>query len=116
MTPIRPSQKTEKSDDYTYSRDCRSNRVHRPRPRDAAGGGAPTGAVTFKEGSSTLGTGTLASGLGSWSTAGMSMGSHTLTAQYEGDENFNASTSAVLAQVVTAQPQLRGFYLPLIQR
>ena len=82
-----------------------------------SGGGAPTGTVTFKEGTSTLGTGTLANGVAQWTTTGLGVGSHSVTAQYGGDANFNASTSSVLVQVVTAQPPSpRRLYLPLIRR
>jgi Bacterial Ig-like domain (group 3) len=64
-------------------------------------GGTPTGTVTFKDGASTLGTGTLASGTASLSTA-LTVGSHTLSAVYGGDATFFGSTSPDVPQTVTA--------------
>jgi len=59
-----------------------------------------TGTVTFKDGSTTLGTGTLSSGRATYSTATLSGGSHSITAVYGGDSNYNASTSSTLTQTV----------------
>src|SRR5207302_607900 len=65
------------------------------------GAGTPTGTVTFKDGGTTLGTGNLNSGLqASFSTAGLSVATHSITAVYAGDGNFIASTSAATSQVV----------------
>src|SRR5207247_9902938 len=66
-----------------------------------AGAGTPTGTVTFKDGSSTLGTGTLdGSGQGTFVTSTLAVGSHSITASYGGDANFNGSTSPRLTQSV----------------
>jgi hypothetical protein len=63
--------------------------------------GTPTGTVTFKDGGTTLGTGTLnGSGVATLTTAALAVGSHMITAAYGGDANNLASTSAVLTQVV----------------
>ncbi len=63
--------------------------------------GTPTGTVTFKDGGTTLGTGTLnGSGVATFSTATLAVGSHMITAAYGGDANNLPSTSAVLTQVV----------------
>ncbi len=63
--------------------------------------GTPTGTVTFKDGATTLGTGTLnGSGQASFATSSLSVGSHTITAEYGGDGTHGASTSAPLTQVV----------------
>src|SRR5450631_4251373 len=59
-----------------------------------------TGLVTFKDGSATLGTGTLASGKATFSTSTLIAGSHSITASYGGDPNFNVSTSSALSQTV----------------
>src|SRR5450631_3110114 len=59
-----------------------------------------TGLVTFKDGSATLGTGTLASGKATFSTSTLIAGSHSITASYGGDANFNVSTSTALSQTV----------------
>jgi hypothetical protein len=72
--------------------------------------GTPTGTVTFKEGKTVLGTGTLyasanASAIATFSTAALSVGRHTITAVYNGaiyggTGNYLASTSAALTQTV----------------
>jgi fibronectin-binding autotransporter adhesin len=67
---------------------------------NAPGSGAPTGTVTFMNGSSMLGMGTLSGGVATFSTSTLSMGIHSITAVYSGDANFTASTSAVLDQKV----------------
>ena len=69
--------------------------------RIPAGSGTATGTVTFKEGATTLGTGTL-NGLGvaTFTTSTLSVASHSITAEYGGDGNFNTSTSSALTQVV----------------
>jgi hypothetical protein len=64
--------------------------------------GTATGTVTFKDGSSTLGPGTLVSGKATFSTSSLSLGSHSITAVYPGGTNFFASTSAALTQHVLA--------------
>jgi hypothetical protein len=62
---------------------------------------APTGAVTFLDGSTVLGTKTLVgSGVASFSTAALSVGVHAITASYGGDANSVASVSAVLTETV----------------
>lgn len=61
----------------------------------------PQGTVTFRDGATTLGTGTLdATGGTSFSTAQLTVGSHRVTAQYGGSTNANTSTSSVVVQVV----------------
>ncbi len=64
-------------------------------------GGTPTGTVTFKDGATTLGSGTLdGSGQATFTTASLALGSHSITAVYGGDGSFTGSTSAVLVQSV----------------
>src|SRR5207237_10917175 len=65
---------------------------------------SPTGMVAFSEGATLLGSGTLSTS-GGVTTAALSLnslstGSHTITATYAGDGNFNTS-SGNLAQSVT---------------
>jgi uncharacterized repeat protein (TIGR03803 family) len=60
----------------------------------------PTGKVTFKDGSKTLGTGNLAKGKASYSTSTLSAGSHNITAVYAGTADISGSTSPVLVQTV----------------
>ncbi len=65
------------------------------------GTGVPTGTVTFFDGVTPLGSPTLnASGVTTLSTSTLAVGSHSITAVYNGDANFGSSTSAVLSQVV----------------
>jgi MYXO-CTERM domain-containing protein len=69
----------------------------------APSSGTPSGTVTFKEGATTLGTGTLSgTGIATFATTTLAVGSHTVTAEYGGGANHNASTSAPLTQNVTA--------------
>jgi hypothetical protein len=66
----------------------------------------PGGTVTFFDGSTVLGTSTVSGGTATLSTSTLPPGKHSLTAVYSGDTNFVTSTSAPLAQVVTATPIL----------
>jgi hypothetical protein len=64
-------------------------------------GGTPTGTVTFKDGTTTIGSGTLdGTGHTSLSISTLSAGTHGIMAVYLGDSSFNTSTSSVLSQVV----------------
>jgi len=60
----------------------------------------PTGTVTFMDGTTVLGTGTIAGGKASYSTAALSAGSHNITAVYSGTANITGSTTSVLVQTV----------------
>ncbi len=64
------------------------------------GSGTPTGTVTFKDGATTIGTGALSGGLATFATNYASAGSHSITAVYGADSNFNTSTSSTLTQTV----------------
>jgi hypothetical protein len=66
----------------------------------APGVGTPTGTVTFKDGSTVLGTGTLSLGVATYSTSALSVASHSITAVYGYDSNFTGSTSSAVTQVV----------------
>jgi hypothetical protein len=59
-----------------------------------------TGTVTFKDDTTVLGTGTLSGGVAIFSTTMLASGVHTITAEYDGDTNFAASTSMALSQTV----------------
>jgi hypothetical protein len=59
-----------------------------------------TGTVTFRDGSTTLGIGTIASGQATLTTSTLASATHVIAAQYAGDTNYNAATSAPLSQVV----------------
>ncbi|WP_409513311.1 MBG domain-containing protein [Edaphobacter aggregans] len=61
--------------------------------------------VTFKDGTTTIGTSTLSSGVATLNVSNLSVGSHTITAVFGGDSNFQTSTSAPVSIVVgTATP------------
>jgi Bacterial Ig-like domain (group 3) len=62
--------------------------------------GTPTGTVTFKDGTATLGTGSLSAGTATFTTTVLTVGIHSITAVYSGDVNFTGSTSPALSQVV----------------
>jgi ELWxxDGT repeat protein len=67
----------------------------------APGAGSPTGTVTFLDITTTLGTATLsAAGQATFSTSGLAIGTHAITASYPGDTNFQASVSQILAETI----------------
>ena len=60
-----------------------------------------TGTVTFHEGATALGTADLnGSGIATFTTSSLAVGTHSITAQYGGDTNYNSSTSTAVSQVV----------------
>ncbi len=67
---------------------------------NSPGAGTPSGTVTFKDGSTTLGTGSLTSPPASFNTSSLSVGAHSITAAYGGDGNFLTSTSSAIIQYV----------------
>ncbi|MGA7572657.1 MAG: Ig-like domain repeat protein, partial [Terriglobales bacterium] len=64
-------------------------------------GGQASGTVSFKDGSTTLGSSAVSGNLSSLTTSGLAFGTHSITAIYSGDSNFTGSTSNTLTQVVT---------------
>src|SRR5436189_3048644 len=64
--------------------------------------GLPTGTVTFRDGATVLGTVTLINGSASLVTSTLTVGTHPLTATYNGSATFAVSTSATVNQVVNA--------------
>ena len=64
-----------------------------------------TGTVTFLDGTTILGVGTInAAGVATFTTAALTIGTHSITASYAGDSAYSAATSAVLTQVVGKIP------------
>jgi large repetitive protein len=59
------------------------------------GSGTPTGTVTFFDGGTQIGTTTLAGGNTAFSISTLSVGSHTITATYNGDSNFSGSSGSL---------------------
>jgi hypothetical protein len=67
----------------------------------AGTGGTPTGNVTFKDGSTTLGSAPLnSSGVAMYTTPSLTDAAHSMTAVYGGDAAFAGSTSSALSQNV----------------
>jgi hypothetical protein len=68
----------------------------------------PSGTVTFYDGTTALGTGTLnGSGVATYSTTSLAVGSHSITASYAANSTFAGSTSSAVSVTVTA-PVLIG--------
>ncbi len=67
----------------------------------ASGAGEPTGSVSFFDGTTELGTGTLGSnGTASFTTSALPVGSDAITAQYLGDANYSGSTSGEINEQI----------------
>ncbi|MGB9417059.1 MAG: FG-GAP-like repeat-containing protein, partial [Acidobacteriaceae bacterium] len=76
------------------------------------GSGTPTGTVTFLNGSTSLGAGTLdSSGKATFSTSSLGAGSYSVTAAYGGDVTFAPSTSSAVALTVTGAGATSDFTL-----
>ena len=74
--------------------------------------GTPQGTVTFLNGASVLGTSPLdAEGKATWTTTGLAVGSHSITAVYGGSAGASGSTSAMLNQVASC-PSPGGVAIP----
>jgi hypothetical protein len=66
-------------------------------------GGTPTGTVTFKDGSTTLGSPvSLSGGSATYSTSSLSTANHPITAVYGGDSNNSGNTSNAVNQQILA--------------
>ncbi|PYI79676.1 MAG: hypothetical protein DME26_22990, partial [Verrucomicrobia bacterium] len=72
------------------------------------GAGVPTGTVRFRDGGIDIGTGTLnAARQATLATSSLSLGTHSITATYEADPNFNLSpASAPVNQVINTTPTI----------
>jgi len=67
----------------------------------SSSGAPPDGdTITFKEGTTVLGTGSLSGGSASFTTSALPVGTNAIKAVYGGDIQFAASTSNVVKQVV----------------
>jgi hypothetical protein len=66
----------------------------------SASAGVPTGLVEFLDGTTPLGSGTLSGGVATLTTSSLSVGTHTISAVYNGATNFAAATSSALTQCV----------------
>ena len=70
----------------------------------AATSGTPTGTVTFKNGATTLATAALSAAKAAFTTATLAVGVHSITAEYNGNTDYNPSTSPALSQTVNKEP------------
>lgn len=66
----------------------------------APASGMSTGTVTFLDGSTSLGPGTLSGGQAIFTTSSLTTGSHSITATYAGDNNFLGTTSPAITLAV----------------
>ena len=66
----------------------------------SSGSGTPTGTVAFFDGSTLLGSATLAAGSGSISVSTLGGGSNSITAVYQGSLKFDSGVSTPIQQVV----------------
>ena len=64
--------------------------------------GPATGMVTFSDGGTSLGTGTLTNGVATFQTSSLSVGTHVITAAYAASGVFGGSSSGSISQVITA--------------
>ncbi len=71
-----------------------------------------TGSITFLDGATVLGVGAInASGIATFTTSTLAIGSHPITASYGGDSGYGAATSAVLTQVIGKIPTVTTIVL-----
>ncbi len=70
----------------------------------AAGAATPSGAVTFYDGDTQLGTSTLASGVATYATSSLAVGTHSITASYSGDTTYMPSNSSAVTITVASLP------------
>jgi hypothetical protein len=76
----------------------------------STGPSAATGNVSFFDSTKLIGTGALgANGTAAMTTSSLAVGSHSLTASYEGDSSSDQSTSAVFLQIVDKADQVLTF-------
>jgi hypothetical protein len=69
-------------------------------PPGSANAPEPSGQVTFYDGQTALGSVPIQNGTANFTTSALSLGSHSISANYPGDSNLLGSTSRVLTQVV----------------
>ena len=61
---------------------------------------APSGTVTFKAGTESLGSVAISDGKASFTTSALSKGNYSITARYSGDDNFNPNQSKILVEKI----------------
>lgn len=71
----------------------------------ANGAAVPSGTVTFLDGTTTLGAGTMSNGIATFSTSSLAIGKHSVTANYSGSssDSMSQSSSSAIDVVFTTQ-------------
>ena len=72
----------------------------------APGVGVPAGTVTFKRGTTTIGSAGVVGNVATLTTATLPVGTHSITAVYGGSTNYNPSTSPAMSQVIAPSATL----------
>lgn len=67
---------------------------------------SPTGTVTFYDGGTPIGTATVSGTTASLTLSNLSVGSHSITASYDGDSNNNPATGGTTVPVTRATPSI----------
>lgn len=67
---------------------------------------SPTGTVSFLDGTTVLGSGTLDAGVATYSTAALAEGTHAITARFSGSSSYSGVLSSAVSQVVANAPVL----------
>lgn len=73
-------------------------------------GALPNGTVTFLDGTTVLGTATLAASKATLNTTFSAVGAHSLTASYSGDANNTASTSGTAVSLTVATEKITYYH------
>jgi len=80
----------------------------------SSGTSVPTGTVAFKDGTKSIGTGTLSTtGVATLTLKGMSEGTHSITAVYGGSATFTGSTSPAVSLKVLEDYSCKAYSKPL---
>jgi hypothetical protein len=60
----------------------------------------PTGSVTFFDGTTQVGTGTVSAGIATCTTSALTTGTHSITAVYSGDSSYGPATSGMISEAI----------------
>ncbi len=74
----------------------------------APGAGTPTGTVQFRIDGSVAGTAPLSGGTATYSNSSLSLGTHTVVAEYAGDGNFTGTTNTLSSVQLINTPPVAG--------
>jgi len=76
---------------------------------NVAGAFSPSGTVSFFDGSTLLGSGSLVDNVATFATSSLTAGSHTITAIYSGDTHYASSTTASLTEQILLTPSVSAW-------